>query len=51
MMIFMLILITKGLAKTIYVAATRARKKLVLIYKNNPLDFILKSDLITTVGR
>lgn len=39
------------LAKTIYVAATRARKKLVLIYKNNPLDFILKSDLITTVGR
>lgn len=38
-------------AKTIYVAATRARKKLVLIYKNNPLDFILKSDLITTVGK
>lgn len=38
------------LAKTVYVAATRAHKRLVLIYRDNPLDFLLQSDLVTVVG-
>lgn len=34
------------LAKTVYVASTRARKRLTLFYKTNPLDFLLSEDLL-----
>lgn len=36
----------KILAKTVYVASTRARKELTLFYKTNPLDFLLSEDLL-----
>lgn len=36
----------KILAKTVYVASTRARKGLTLFYKTNPLDFLLSEDLL-----
>lgn len=39
------------IAKTVYVAVTRARKNLILAYRTNPLPFLINNlDLVRTVG-
>lgn len=38
------------IAKTVYVAATRARKNLILAYHDNPLEFLISKDFVRKVG-
>lgn len=39
------------IAKTVYVAATRARKNLILAYHDNPLKFLINNhDYVREVG-